>query len=149
MEASEMGFGVSGSTAIIFLGVLIATGTLYTTTAATVEQVDEARDEQQEHLLDRRNTEIDVTSAVYNSTSGTLNLSVSNEGATTLSVNGTTLLVDNRYESTATASVDGITATDLWEPGETLTLNVSMTEPARVKVVTEQGVADSTDVTVI
>ena len=149
MEAPEMGFGVSGSTAIIFLGVLIATGTLFTTTSATVEQVDEARDEQQEHLLDRRNTEIGLTSAVYNSTSGTLNLSASNDGSTTLTVNGTTLLVDNQYESTAAAQVDGITATDLWEPGETLTLNVSVSEPTRVKLVTEYGVADSADVTVI
>jgi flagellar protein FlaF len=143
-----MGFGVSGSMAILFLGVLIATGTLFTTTSTTVEEVDEAHDERQERLLDRRNTDITVTSAVYNTTSGTLNLSVSNDGATTLSVNGTTLLVDNQYYSVADATVDGIAATDLWEPGETLSLNVSTSEPARVKVVTEQGLADTREVTV-
>lgn len=148
MEGATMGFGVSGSMAILFLGVLIATGTLFTTTSTTVEDLDEARDARQEQLLDRRNTDIAVTSAVYNTTSGTLNLSVSNDGATTLSVNGTTLLVDNRYQSVEAATVDGLAATDLWEPGEQLRLNVSMSEPARVKVVTEQGVADTEEVTV-
>jgi flagellar protein FlaF len=143
-----MGFGVSGSMAIIFLGVLVATGTLFTTVSTTAEEVDEARDQRQEQLLDRRNTDISVTSAVYNATSGTLNLSVSNDGATTLSVNATTLLVDNRYEPTAGATVDGVDSTDLWEPGETLRLNVSTAEPTRVKVVTEGGVADTNDVTV-
>ena len=143
-----MGFGVSGSMAIIFLGVLIATGTLFTTLSATAEDISDARDERQERLLDRRNTDIDVTSAVYNTTSGTLNLTVSNEGATTLSVNGTTLLVDNQYHSLSEATVDGLDATDLWEPGETLALNVSMSQPVRVKVVTEQGVADTDEVTV-
>jgi flagellar protein FlaF len=143
-----MGFGVSGATAIIFLGLFIAGGTLVTTTSTTFEEVDEAHDERQEQLLDRRNTEVAVETARYNSTTGTLNLSVSNEGSTTLSVNGTTLLVDNQYESTASARVDGITATDLWEPGESMTLNLTLAEPTRVKVVTEQGVADTSDVTV-
>lgn len=143
-----MGFGVSGATAIIFLGLFIAAGTLVTTTSTTLEDIDEARDDRQERLLDRRNTAIAVESAVYNTTTGTLNLSVANEGSTTLSVNGTTVLVDNQYESTATAQVDGIAATDLWEPGETMTLNLTLAEPTRVKVVTEQGIADTSDVTV-
>ncbi len=143
-----MGFGVSGATAIIFLGLFIAAGTLITTTSTTFEEIDEAHDERQEKLLDRRNTEIAVETARYNTTSGTLNLSVSNEGSTTLSVNGTTLLVDNQYASTATARVDGLAATDLWGPGETMTLNLTMAEPSRVKIVTERGVADASDVTV-
>lgn len=143
-----MGFGVSGATAIVFLGLFIAAGTMFTTTATTFEQVDEARDDRQEQLLDRRNTAIAVTSAVYNNTTSTLNLSVVNEGSTTLSVNGTTVLVDNEYTSTASARVDGTAATDLWEPGETMTLNVSTAEPTRVKVVTEYGVAETSRVTV-
>jgi flagellar protein FlaF len=143
-----MGFGVSGATAIIFLGLFIAAGTMFTTTSATFEAVDDARDSRQEQLLDRRNTAITVTNATYNTTSGTLSLSASNEGSTTLSVNGTTVLVDNEYEPTAPASVGGNAATDLWEPGETLTLNVTTTQPSRVKIVTEFGVADASDVTV-
>jgi flagellar protein FlaF len=143
-----MGFGVSGATAIIFLGLFIAAGTVLTTTSATVERIDEAQDERQERLLDRRNTEITVTNAVYNNTTGTLNLSVANRGSTTLSVNGTTVLVDNAYNSTATATVEGNADTDLWEPGETMRLNASMAEPTRVKVISEFGVADASTVTV-
>jgi flagellar protein FlaF len=147
MEGATVGFGVSGATAIIFLGLFVAAGTMITTTATTFEEVDDARDERQEQLLDRRNTAITVEGATYNTTSETLNLSVANEGATTLSVNGTTLLVDNEYHPTSPAVVEGNPTTDLWEPGETLTLNVSTTgAPARVKVVTEFGVADTSDV---
>jgi flagellar protein FlaF len=148
MEGVNMGFGVSGATAIVFLGLLVATGTVFTTTSTTFERVDEAHDDRQEKLLDRRNTAVSVTGAVYNNTTNTLNLSVVNEGSTTLSVNGTTVLVDNEYTPTTMARVEGVSATDLWEPGETMMLNVSTGEPTRMKVVTEFGVADTSDVTV-
>ena len=147
-----MGFGVSGSTAVIFLGVLIASGTLYTTTAGTAEQVTEARDTEGEELLDRRNTVIDVTAVVYNTTSGTLNVTVTNNGSTTLSVEDTSLLVDNEYVLPDSTAVDGDTDTDIWAPDQGLALGVNAnttsaldadTTPDRVKVVAENGVAAS------
>jgi flagellar protein FlaF len=146
-----MGFGVSGSTAVIFLGVLIASGTLYTTTAGTVERVTEARNAEGEELLDRRNTVIDVTAVVYNTSSGTLTLTVANDGTNTLSVEDTSLLVDNEYVRPDSTAVDGDTATDVWAPDGRLEFGVNVnattldasTPPDRVKVVAENGVAAS------
>jgi flagellar protein FlaF len=47
---------------------------------------------------------------------------------------------------TVTTEVDGDTDTDLWLPGGTLTVTIEdvETEPARVKIVTENGIAETT-----
>jgi flagellar protein FlaF len=135
-----VGFGVSGSTAIIFLGLLVATGTLYTAASTTAERLDEAHDDDQERLLDRKNTDVEIASASNVSTN--LEVKVTNTGSTTLSVEGTTLLVDNSYVSPDTTKVEGDQATDVWAPGETLTFEVvDEGDAARIKVVTENGVA--------
>jgi flagellar protein FlaF len=139
-----VGFGVSGSTAVIFLGVLIASGTLYTATAGSTEQISEARDVDQEELLDRRNTVVDATDVVYNSSNDTLLVTVTNAGTTTLSVAETSLLVDNEYVVPNSTAVDGDADTDIWAPDEELVLGVNTSStPDRVKVVTGNGVAAS------
>ncbi|WP_049987673.1 hypothetical protein [Halobellus rufus] len=143
-----MGFGVSGSTAVIFLGVLIASGTLYTAAAGSAEQISEAREEHDEDLLDRRNTDLEVTNAVYNDSTDALEIDVENTGTTTLSVNGTSVLVDNVHQvqfSTTVESDSGSDAdTDVWGAGQTLVIDVTVdTTPDRVTVVAENGVAAS------
>ena len=141
-----MGFGVSGSTAVIFLGVLIATGTLYTAAAGSAEQVSDARDTEQEELLDRRNTAIDVTEVVYNTSSSndTLFITVINDGSTTLSVDDTSLLVDNEYVVPDSTAVEGDTETDVWAPDQSLVFETTNSSaPSRVKAVAENGVAAS------
>jgi flagellar protein FlaF len=146
-----MGFGVSGASALIFLGVLIAGVTAYTASHAAVEQVSEAREDDRERLLDRRNTAINVTNATLET--GTLTLAVENTGSTTLAVNDTTVLVDNAYQETDAGNgtnVDGVSVidTDVWAPGETLRLNTTTFSSAgRVRVVTGTGVADDRAVT--
>ena len=147
-----MGFGVSGSTAVIFLGVLIASGTLYTAAAGSAEQVSDARGAETDELLDRRNTVIDVAEVVYNTSSGTLDVTVTNNGTTTLSVADTSLLVDNEYVLPNSTAVDGDPDTDVWAPDQRLEFGVdanttpgldASTTPDRVKVVAENGVAAS------
>ncbi|WP_367996556.1 fla cluster protein FlaF [Haloferax volcanii] len=139
-----MGFSVSGSTAIIFLGVLIATGTLYTATSNASENVLEAQDADAERALERTNTDIAVTNATYDTNNTSLTVNLTNVGSETLSVSETTLLVDNAYVDvpSANASVDGDAGTDLWYAGENLSFVVDADPtPERVKVVTGSGVA--------
>ncbi|MGB9958189.1 fla cluster protein FlaF [Haloferax prahovense] len=139
-----MGFGVSGSTAVIFLGVLVATGTLYTATSNASENVLEAQDADAERALERTNTDITVTNATYDAGNESLTVNLTNAGSETLSVSETTLLVDNRYVDVpaANATVDGDAGTDLWYAGENLSLVVGVgPTPERVKVVTGSGVA--------
>ena len=147
-----MGFGVSGSTAVIFLGVLIASGTLYTAAAGSAEQVSDARSAEGEELLDRRNTVIDVASVTYDTNTSALTVTVTNNGTTTLSVDDTSLLVDNDYVTPDATAVDGDTDTDIWAPDQALVITVdadatpaldASTTPDRVKLVAENGVAAS------
>lgn len=142
-----MGFGVSGSTAIIFLGVLIATGTLYTAAAGTAETLEDAHDSDEERLLDRRNTAITVGSVTFNNSTPNYptDVNVTNTGTTTLSVNDTSMLVDNEYKDLSSApsvTVDGASGTDVWAPGETLRVELNLDDsPSRVKIVTENGIS--------
>jgi flagellar protein FlaF len=140
-----MGFSVSASTALIFLALLIASGTLYTDLSNSAEIVTDARDERQERLLDRDNTEIKIVSAQYSNSTGALVVKVENTGLTTLSVTATNLLVDNSYVSIdKVTAVEGDDSTDIWAPKETLRINAGVYDsaPESVKVVTEYGVGD-------
>lgn len=139
-----MGFSVSGATAILFLGMIVSVGIAYSGAFNALERVDDAYQEDTDRVLDQKNTAIDLTNVTYGQTGANyLTVEVENTGSTSLSVNDTDLLVDNIYQSSfVTRSVDGDATTDLWLPGETLTLTVTAdSRPDRVKVVTEMGVS--------
>ncbi|WP_232688510.1 fla cluster protein FlaF [Halobacterium zhouii] len=139
-----MGFSVSGSAAIIFLAAFMSVGVLYSAAYNGYEQVQTADDRHAERVLERRNTAIDVTNASYNGSGDEqLVVNVTNEGATSLSVNGTSLLVDGSFvarSAYASWNVEGSTDTSLWLPGETYTIVMNQSSrPDRVKVVTPSG----------
>lgn len=145
-----MGFSVSGSVVIIAIGLFVSFGMFYTATSNGFEQVTEAQQDTHDTRLERQNTDITIINASYNSTSTTLSVSVNNTGSTTLSINETDVLVDNDYQASYQSDVDGNTATDLWQPGETLDIRVNITKLAdfRVKIVAGPGIADTTEVSV-
>jgi flagellar protein FlaF len=151
-----MGFGVSGATAVVMLGLFISAGLIYDAASTSYERVDEAEDDHDERLLDRRNTELTTTNVSAGTDDlGNLTVSVENTGSTTLSVEDTDLLVDNVLapkSGNVTWAVGGDETTDAWLPGETLNVTVpretldsmlgSGVPPERVKLVTETGVSD-------
>lgn len=143
-----MGFSVSASAAVVFIGAVLAFGILYPATANGFERVHDATDDVSDRRLARQNTAVEVTTASYDATNDTLTVSVRNEGATALSVADTDVLVDNVYQTSFDSrAVDGDATTTLWLPGEVLTVTVSATsKPDRVTVVTEFGVTESTEV---
>lgn len=146
-----MGFSVSGSLVVIFLGVFISFGMAYTAANNGFERVHDAYTEETDSDLTRQNTALDIAESSVANEGGQLylNVTVNNTGSTALSVNDTDILIDGSYtdftgDRMETLEVDGNDATDLWLPGETLQVNVSVdAEPARVKVVTGPGVAES------
>jgi flagellar protein FlaF len=87
---------------------------------------------------------IDVASVTYNNSTDTLTVTVTNNGTTALSVEDTSLLVDNEYEIPNSTAVDGDGDTDVWAPDQSLVVTVDIDPtPDRVKVVAENGVAAS------
>jgi flagellar protein FlaF len=145
-----MGVSTSASLLVIFVGVFVALGTVYTAGSTAVDRVNDAGSDRVEHHTAIQETRINVTSAEYDS--GTLTVRVNNTGSTALSVNGTDMLVDGAYVSLDdfTATVDG-ESTDSWDLEQQLVLQTDSfgTAPDRVKVVTEVGIAGTARVEVI
>jgi flagellar protein FlaF len=147
-----MGFSVSGATAIVFLGAVIAFGSMYPAAVDSAEQVSTAQAEQSDRLLERQNTELSVLAGRYHAGNDTLTARVANNGTTALAVADVDVLVDGGYRENATVVAAGSADSALWLPGETVTVTVegvtpaSPGEPLRVKLVTGSGVADATEV---
>jgi flagellar protein FlaF len=145
-----MGVSTSASLLVIFVGVFVALGTVYTAGSTAVDQVQDAEGDRldRQHTIQR--TAVTVTAAEWKS--GTLTVRVNNTGSAALSINGTDVLADGAYVSIDdfTATVDG-EATDRWGLDEQLVLQTDSlgTAPDRVKVVTEVGVAGTARVEVI
>lgn len=147
-----MGFSVSGATAVVFVGVLISAATLYPAIDRYTERRSDAVAADDERTLARQNTDIEPVNATYDADTGVLAVRVRNTGANALAVSRTDLLVDGRYAGppAAAAAVEGDTTTDVWAPGELLTITTSEpAAPARIKIVTGPGVADTSAVEVI
>jgi len=139
-----MGFSVSGSAAIIFASLFIAFGMFYTASANSFESVSDAQQDRTDLNLDQKNTAIDVTNATYSN--GTLTVRVDNTGGSYLTLEGTSILVDNDLQTgwRSGAAVDGDGNTDLWTPGQRLELSLSLdAAPSRVKVATKTGISDT------
>lgn len=145
-----MGFSVSGSAALIFAGLIIAFGMWHSAATESFERVTDAREAATNDDLEQRSTEIVIDSVRYDANADTLTVEVNNTGANAVSLSETDVIVDNRYETNwqDRATVAGSDTTDLWLPGETLTVLVNDgTEPNRVRIATEHGVADAEVVT--
>lgn len=138
-----MGFSTSGTTVVVFVGVLIAFSAFYTSANGAYEDVMDATAARHERVLDRANTDVSIANASYDATNDTLTVLVDNTGSRSLSVADTTLLVDGQYVTPDATTVDGDAGTDVWPPGEQLTITVNRsTALDRIKVVTDAGVAD-------
>jgi len=124
---------------VVFLAAFVAFGTLYSAGSNGFDRVSGAKHASADRALERANTALVLDNASY--AGGTVSMNVTNTGTTTLSLNETTVLVDNEVRS-GTRRVNGDAATDLWEPGETLRVTVSAgSRPSRIDVVAGDGVA--------
>ena len=153
-----MGVSVSASTAIIVAGLFFAFTTFYPVAANGLDRVSDAQHGVNERALERQNTEFAVTNATFNTTTDTLTIDATNEGAIGLVADDATLVVGNEYVDVggpnASATVDGDGDTALWLGDETLTVRVdqgntttAIGEGTRVVLVVESGVRDAATVT--
>lgn len=143
-----MGFSVSGSFALLFLALFIVAGIVYPAMANSAERVYEAEDEAETLELNRKNTDISVTSYSYSSNGNDhVRITIKNTGTTALHVDAVTVLVDNEYQTEAqivSTTVDGDSGTNLWMPGDELqiTTDPSFTDPTAFVVITEYDISE-------
>lgn len=149
-----MGFSVSGAAAVIFLSTFIAFGMLYTAADNSLHEVVDAQDDRTDRTLETKNTAIEITSAEFvedeDGVQDEVVVTANNTGTTALSLEATSLLTDNTFqqgwEDDATVDTDG--DTDLWLPGETLSVTVPVDDqPDRVTLTTASGVSVTAEVT--
>lgn len=148
-----MGFSVSGSVAIISIGVLVAFGVMFPTVIDSSHQVSDAQSAQSERILDQQNTDIRINQTSYDSGANELTIEVVNEGTVALEVDETDVIVNGTYETPNGTTVyqtldkaNGDSSTNVWLSGEVLEIVVGAdSKPGRVKIVTENGVADATE----
>ena len=147
-----MGVSVSASFAVVAVGLFIAMGLFHAAATNSYEQFRDASEERRDREATVRATTLNVTAAeVIDATDCTVRVNVTNEGETELELNDTDVLVNGRYQAgwQPGATVDGEADTDVWLPGERLSLNVTgaPVPPNRTKVVSAAGVADTAPVT--
>lgn len=151
-----MGFSISGSAAIVFVGILIAFSIFYGAASNSFERVIDAQTDQADTIVDERNADIEIVyyRRVEDGTNDRLTIVVNNAGSRELSVDETDLIVDNEYLNPDTTNVsvtrDGTTnyieTTQLWSPGERLNITVrgdGLYEAERARVASEHGIADT------
>jgi flagellar protein FlaF len=135
-----MGFEVSGTFLLIFFGVLVAVGAMFTTFDNTSERLLDAQQDRLADSMEQAETAIAIQRAHWNGSH--LTLEIENTGKTVLDINRTELLLDGRYRSphdAASLTVSGTNDTEVWAPGQVLRL-VYTENAGRVRVVTEHGV---------
>lgn len=138
-----MGFSTSGSLLIVFFGLFIALGSVYTATSNTSELLVDAYGDKLGQQDEIEETRINITSAVWHTTDENLTIRVDNVGSRSLSVDGTDSFVDGEYwgaNAFGIRTVDG-QETDIWDRKAELRLENDTTQPDRVKVVTDVGIA--------
>jgi flagellar protein FlaF len=152
---SGRGFSTPASFLIVFIGLFLALGSLYTATANTAERRGDASADQREHHDRIAATSVNVTSATWDITNSNFTVWLNNTGDTTLHLGRVDTVVDGSYVPVSAyerVEVDG-RESDLWRPGEQLvledadTITEFATTPDHVKVVTGPGVGAAAEVT--
>lgn len=150
----ERAFSTSASFLVVFVGLFLALGSLYTATANTAERVGDAAEERRNHQAAVATTGVNITSATWDTTAGDLTIRATNTGDTTLTVDEADTVVDGRYVPVSDyerAEVEGESSA-VWRPGEELfledtdTVDGFSTDPNRVKLVTATGVGATVEV---
>lgn len=142
-----MGFSVSGATAIILLGLFIAFAMAYPTVMSGFEQLGDARDEQHDRILDTANAGIAIEDADYDEIENEVSVNVTNTGTVSLHFHKTDVLHKGEYVHDPTIEAKTDVETAIWLPGETVEITIDdVDDPGQVVIVTEFGVATSTEV---
>lgn len=143
-----MGFSVSASTALIFAALFLSFGIFYPAMVNSVERVNDARSDQADDLLDQQNTEIEFGDIDDGSGGSPGTIDVNNIGTTTLSANGVDLFINGEYRNRSdyTTEIDGNADTDVWAPGQTLTITgANFGSGDDILVVTDNGISIRTE----
>lgn len=130
-----MGFATSITIAIIFMGCVIIATIVYPLIFHSYNDIQDSIKEKHALQIEELNTRIGISSAI--SGSGTINITLSNDGSTVLNAGKSNVLLDGVY-SAYSVNPDG-----LWLPGKTavFTLDADSSIIHTIKIITENGIS--------
>ncbi|MCG7849555.1 MAG: hypothetical protein MIO93_10315 [ANME-2 cluster archaeon] len=133
-----MGFATSVSVAIIFIAIIIISTISYPILIKSFENIQDAKDDRHDIQMEQLNTAIEIT-ILTKINQNTLQITVSNEGKTTLNASRSGILVDGTYTD-YTVSPSGF-----WFPQNdaVFTVSTDTNNNHELKVITERGMYDT------
>jgi flagellar protein FlaF len=138
-----MGFSVAAAAAILFAGGLVCLSTFMGAVNTANDDLRDAKLGEDARLRERLDTSIAIINGSANGTAVFLNLT--NSGSSVIHVMTLDVLVNGTLytQNITTREVNGIAATNLWAPGQTLRLVIAApaSTPATVKLVADSGYA--------
>ncbi len=140
-----MGFSVSMTFAIFLVAFIVLASMLVSSYSYRSNLVNDAKEVQQERMLNKIQTDFEITDTSYNAEGNFLLIDVNNTGSTVINASKIDVILDGnlKTDSITALTIDG-TATSVWAPDECLEINISgiSSNPARVKVIAANGVSD-------
>jgi len=121
-----MGFSLSAVAAIFLASSVLLFSTLYEAVNESYDDIDDARDMEEDRRNDKIASLISVHALTYDRVTSTLNISADNDGSTVLSPQDTDVLVGGVLEtdSIALTRVNGA-STDVWAPEDRALFSLS------------------------
>jgi len=105
---------------------------------SALDDLKDARESVTREIMEMRNTDISIVSALHNNTTSVLNLTVENSGSSVLSLADLNILVNGTFMRPGFGN-DGF----LYPGQEKMVSLLNMTDPLSVKVVGPWGISDT------
>ncbi|MGA1872713.1 MAG: hypothetical protein ACMUHY_03490 [Thermoplasmatota archaeon] len=133
------GTGGAAAVAILLLGLVMAVVVAQPSLDSAIKDLKDARESVANEMMEMRNTGITIVSALHNSSTSVLNLTVENSGSSVLRRSDVDILLNG------TMVAAGLGAAGYIYPGQSTTLGIgNVTDPRSVKIVGPWGVSDTT-----
>lgn len=136
-----MGFSVAAAAAIIFAGGLVCLSVVMQAVDSAKDDLRDAQALEAARTKERLDSKVSLVNGTANGTVVDLNLT--NNGSTIVHAQTLDVIINGTVYTTnvTTRTVDGVSATNLWAPGQTLHLVIQapVNGTATVRLVTDVG----------
>jgi len=136
-----MSAGGAASVAVLVFGMVVALALAQPSLDSAKNELEDAREEASKELVSIRSTEFSITSCTHNNTTGRLNVTIRNSGATVIPVDELSFVVDGYLRSLSSDC-----GKNLYPLGSCLFYVKNVTTPSRLRVVGPYGIAAQCDV---
>lgn len=140
-----MGFSVSASTIIIFIGLVVSAGMLYGAWDYSQDTLTEGEEIKNQLHIDKQQTDIEILGETVEHIDQYLVFDAYNDGNAEHSLEHVSVVIDGEIKDGMVNEVfvKGHDDSGVWLPGDTIHMNVTVEEtPDRIVLIVDNGVKD-------